>query len=125
MLVVDDVKLTVCDYDAVTRAEALSDELAIIEMLFDKHHRVSVGILESLYDFHYVGSVRGGAVFHILVVPGEVLDRIHGFDAEGFLQAELAKSVGIGTFRCEITTFIVVIFAESSRGWTVQPAAGA
>ena len=76
VLIVHDVQFTVSDDNAVGGAEAVLYPAGEIHSLLDQDDRVGAGLLCGLQKLCHIGGIDGGAVLHLLVVPGEVFDWI-------------------------------------------------
>lgn len=66
-------------------------------------------------------SISGGAVLHLLVVPGEVFDGIIRRNPQSLLQPELTERVGIRPFGGVIAALVLVGFAQPCGGRAVEP----
>ena len=119
MFVIANIHDAVCDYDAVCSAEPFLDPTGEVDPLFNHDHRVGAGLLCGLQEFHHIGGVPGGTFFHLLVVPGQILDGVFRRNAQSLFQPVLAKGVGIGTLSSVVTAFVLIGFAQPCRGRAV------
>ena len=124
VLIVHDVHLTVSDDDAVGGAEAVPHPAGEIHSLLDQDDRVGAGLLCGLQKLRYIGGIPGGAVLHLLVVPGEVFDGIVRRNTQNLLQPELTERVGVRPFGGVVAALVLIGFAQPCGGRTVEPAFG-
>ena len=124
VLIVHDVQLTVSDDDAVCGAEAVLYPAGEIHSLLDQDDRVGAGLLCGLQKLRYIGGIPGGAVLHLLVVPGEVFDGIVRRNTQSLLQPELTERVGVRPFGGVVAALVLVGFAQPCGGRAVEPPFG-
>ena len=124
VFVVHNVEDTIGNEDAVGSPKAVLNPAGEVHPLFNHDHRVGAGLLCGLQELHHIGGISGGAFFHLLVVPGQVLDGVFRRNAQSLFQSVLAKGVGIRALSSVITAFVLVGFAEPCGGRAVEPPIG-
>ena len=124
VLIVHDVQYAVRDNDAVGGAEAVLYPAGEIHSLLDQDDRVGAGLLCGLQKLRYIGGIPGGAVLHLLVVPGEIFDGIVRRNPQSLLQPELTECVGVRPFGGVVAALVLVGLAQSCGWRTVEPPFG-